>query len=175
VTLATLATARLGRQVYDLEDVTLYAGPKRILDRVTWHAGPGDRIAILGANGAGKSTLLRLLAFGDNAGLTVGKTVRSAFLSQERVELPGGLRLLEAVEQVARRVAGIANRRTAGRGLRHRPSRVDTVADLSGGERRRLQMLRLLATGPTCCFEPTNDLTPTRRLARGPSTSGRVP
>jgi ABC transport system ATP-binding/permease protein len=168
VTLAKLATARLGRQVYDLEDVTLHAGPKLILDRVTWHVGPGDRIAILGANGAGKSTLLRLLengnANGGHAGLTVGKTVKSAFLSQELTELPEQLRLLEAVEQVARRVK-LGDRELSAAQLAEvfgfTDRRVWTpVADLSGGERRRLQMLRLLATEPNVLLldEPTNDL-----------------
>jgi ATPase subunit of ABC transporter with duplicated ATPase domains len=164
VTLAKLATARLGRQVYDLEGVTVHAGPRLILDRVTWHAAPGDRIAILGANGAGKSTLLRLLANGNHPGLTVGKTVKSAFLSQELTELPDELRLLEAVEQVARRVR-LGDRELSAAQLAEvfgfTDRRVWTpVADLSGGERRRLQMLRLLATEPNVLLldEPTNDL-----------------
>jgi ATPase subunit of ABC transporter with duplicated ATPase domains len=164
VTLARLATARLGRQVYDLENVTVHAGPKLILDRVTWHVGPGDRLAILGANGAGKSTLLRLLANGNHSGLTVGKTVKAAFLSQELTEMPGELRLLEAVEQVARRVK-LGERELSAAQLAEvfgfTDRRVWTpVADLSGGERRRLQLLRLLATEPNVLLldEPTNDL-----------------
>src|SRR6185503_13572698 len=62
VSLQRLATTRLGKQVYDLEDVDLRAGDKTLLSGLTWQVGPGDRIAILGANGAGKTTLLRLLA-----------------------------------------------------------------------------------------------------------------
>lgn len=165
VTLAKLATARLGRQVYDLEDVTLHAGPKLILDKVTWHVGPGDRIALLGANGAGKSTLLRLLAgVTEAAGFRAGQTVRPAFLSQELAELPGELRLLEAVEQVARRVK-LGDRELSASQLAEifgfTDRRVWTpVADLSGGERRRLQLLRLLAGEPNVLIldEPTNDL-----------------
>ncbi|HCT75002.1 MAG TPA: glycerophosphodiester phosphodiesterase [Micromonosporaceae bacterium] len=165
VTLAKLATARLGRQVYDLVDVSLYAGPKLILDRVNWHVGPGDRIALLGANGAGKSTLLRLLAGLTAAqGFSTGKTVKPAFLSQELTDLPGELRLLEAVEQVARRVK-LGDRELSAAQLAEvfgfTDRRVWTpVADLSGGERRRLQMLRLLATEPNVLLldEPTNDL-----------------
>ncbi|MDI1460003.1 ABC-F family ATP-binding cassette domain-containing protein [Catellatospora sp. KI3] len=165
VTLAKLATARLGRQVYDLEDVTLHAGPKLILNKVTWHVGPGDRIALLGANGAGKSTLLRLLAGVSEAnGFSAGKTVRPAFLSQELTELPGELRLLEAVEQVARRVK-LGDRELSAAQLAEvfgfTDRRVWTpVADLSGGERRRLQLLRLLAGEPNVLIldEPTNDL-----------------
>jgi ATP-binding cassette subfamily F protein uup len=107
VSLQRLATTRLGKQVYDLENVTLKAGPKAILDDLTWQVGPGDRIAVLGANGAGKTTLLRALAGvirPDGGRLITGVTVRSAFLSQELTELPGQLRLLEAVEEVAKRV-----------------------------------------------------------------------
>src|SRR5262249_13039200 len=107
VSLARLATARLGKQVYELSDVTLTGGPKTLLDKVSWHVGPGDRIGLVGANGAGKSTLLRLLAgLVEPAGgdLVVGSTVKAAYLSQELVELPDALRLLEAVEEVAKRV-----------------------------------------------------------------------
>jgi len=167
VTLARLATARLGRQVYDLDGVTLRAGGRTLLGDLTWHVGPGDRIAIVGANGAGKSTLLRLLAGvrePDGGRIARGQTVRPAFLSQELTELPGELRLLEAVEEVAKRVR-LGDRELSAAQLAEvfgfTDRRVWTpVADLSGGERRRLQMLRLLATEPNVLLldEPTNDL-----------------
>jgi ABC transport system ATP-binding/permease protein len=167
VSLRRLATARLGKRVYDLEDITLKAGTKTILDGLTWQVGPGDRIAVLGANGAGKTTLLRLLA-GDRTAaggrLVTGTTVRAAYLSQELAELPGDLRLLEAVEEVARRVR-LGDRELSAAQLAEvfgfTDARVWTpVADLSGGERRRLQLLRLLATEPNVLLldEPTNDL-----------------
>ena len=167
VGLQRLATTRLGKQVYDLEDVTLKAGPKMILDQLTWHVGPGDRFAILGANGAGKTTLLRLLAgqsTADGGRLVTGATVRPAFLSQELKELPGQLRLLEAVEEVAKRVKLGDRELTAGQLAEvfgFTDKRIWTpVSDLSGGERRRLQLLRLLATEPNVLLldEPTNDL-----------------
>src|SRR6185503_6370026 len=122
---------------------------------------------ILGANGAGKTTLLRLLA-----GLTspvggrlvTGSTVRAAFLSQELRELPGELRLLEAVEEVAKRVR-LGDRELSAGQLAEvfgfTDKRIWTpVSDLSGGERRRLQLLRLLAAEPNVLLldEPTNDL-----------------
>jgi ATPase subunit of ABC transporter with duplicated ATPase domains len=167
VSLRKLATARLGKQVYDLAGITLYAGPKLILDDLTWQVGPGDRIAVVGANGAGKTTLLRLLAgitAPDKGRLTTGSTVRPAFLSQELGELPGHLRLLEAVEEVARRVT-LGDRELNAAQLAELFGFGDRrlwtpVADLSGGERRRLQMLRLLATEPNVLLfdEPTNDL-----------------
>ncbi|GGK83851.1 ABC-F family ATP-binding cassette domain-containing protein [Mangrovihabitans endophyticus] len=167
VSLQRLATTRLGKQVYDLEGVTLNAGPKTILQDVTWQVGPGDRIAVLGVNGAGKTTLLRLLAgLGTPADgtLRTGSTVRPAFLSQELAELPGRLRLLEAVEEVAKRVR-LGDRELSAAQLAEvfgfTERRLWTpVSDLSGGERRRLQLLRLLAGEPNVLLldEPTNDL-----------------
>ncbi|WDZ86739.1 ABC-F family ATP-binding cassette domain-containing protein [Micromonospora cathayae] len=167
MSLQRLATARLGKQVYDLEQVTLHAGPKEILHDVTWQVGPGDRIAILGANGAGKTTLLRMLAGvtrPDGGRLGTGSTVRPAFLSQELAELPSELRVLEAVEEVARRVQ-LGDREISAAQLAETFGFDDRrlwtpVGDLSGGERRRLQMLRLLAAEPNVLLfdEPTNDL-----------------
>jgi ATP-binding cassette subfamily F protein uup len=167
VSLRRLATSRLGKQVYDLEEVTLKAGPKPIFADLTWQVGPGDRIAVLGANGAGKTTLLRLLAGliePDGGRLVTGSTVRPAFLSQELRELPDHLRLLEAVEEVAKRVR-LGDRELSAGQLAEvfgfTDKRIWTpVSDLSGGERRRLQLLRLLAAEPNVLLldEPTNDL-----------------
>src|SRR4051794_10580002 len=104
VELSRFATARLGRVVYEVEDVTVSAGGRRLLDRATWLVGPGDRYGVVGANGAGKTTLLRLLtgaAQPETGQVTVGRTVRAAYLSQTVGELPPGLRVLQAVEEVA--------------------------------------------------------------------------
>ncbi|WP_018829850.1 ABC-F family ATP-binding cassette domain-containing protein [Salinispora tropica] len=167
MSLQRLATARLGKQVYDLEHVRLDAGPKEILRDLTWQVGPGDRLAILGRNGAGKTTLLRMLAGvtrPDSGRFVAGSTVRPAFLSQELAELPGQLRVLEAVEEVARRVR-LGDREISAAQLAEvfgfDDRRLWTpVVDLSGGERRRLQLLRLLAGEPNVLLldEPTNDL-----------------
>ncbi|GAA1522858.1 ABC-F family ATP-binding cassette domain-containing protein [Dactylosporangium maewongense] len=167
VSLQRLAVTRLGKQVYELSKVDLRAGERTLLSEVDWLVGPGDRIAILGANGAGKTTLLRVLAGvrdPDGGRLLRGSTVRAAFLSQELKELPSGLRLLEAVEEVAKRVK-LGDRELTAAQLAEvfgfSGARVWTpVADLSGGERRRLQLLRLLATEPNVLLldEPTNDL-----------------
>ncbi|MET8229957.1 ABC-F family ATP-binding cassette domain-containing protein [Micromonospora sp. NPDC005298] len=167
MSLQRMAVSRLGKQVYELQAVELHAGPKEILRDTTWLVGPGDRIAILGANGAGKTTLLRMLAGitrPDGGRLNTGSTVRPAFLSQELAELPGHLRVLEAVEEVARRVQ-LGDREVSASQLAEvfgfDDRRLWTpVSDLSGGERRRLQMLRLLAGEPNVLLfdEPTNDL-----------------
>jgi ATPase subunit of ABC transporter with duplicated ATPase domains len=167
ISLRRLATARLGKQVYDLDNVVVEVPGRRLLDELTWQVGPGDRIGVLGPNGAGKTTLLRLLAgVGEPDAGTVrtGRTVRAAYLSQELRELPTELRVLEAVEEVARRFTFGDRDITAAQlaetfGFDDR--RLWTpVGDLSGGEQRRLQLLRLLATEPNVLLldEPTNDL-----------------
>ncbi|GAA0817198.1 ABC-F family ATP-binding cassette domain-containing protein [Spirilliplanes yamanashiensis] len=167
VSLQRLATSRLGKQVYELAGASLTVGDRTILEPTTWHVGPGDRIALVGANGAGKTTLLRLLAGlrqPDSGRVLTGSTVRPAFLSQELHELPGHLRLLEAVEEVAKRVR-LGDRELSAGQLAEvfgfTDKRIWTpVGDLSGGERRRLQLLRLLAAEPNVLLldEPTNDL-----------------
>lgn len=167
VALRRLATARLGKQVYEVEAVTLRAGPVRVLDEATWRIGPGERVGLVGANGAGKTTLLRLLAgqlTPEHGTVRVGRTVRPAYLSQELAELPEPARVLEAVEEVAIRVT-IGDRDLPAAQLAElfgfRDDRLWTpVRELSGGERRRLQLLRLLASEPNVLLldEPTNDL-----------------
>ena len=167
VQLKRLAGTRIGKQVYDVEGATLRYGERTILDRVTWRIGPGDRFALVGVNGAGKSTLLKLLAGvlePDSGVVKVGKTVKAAYLSQEVAELKPTLRVLEAVEEVARRLV-VGDRDLSASQLAEMfgfsSSRQWTpVGDLSGGERRRLQLLRLLMAGPNVLLldEPTNDL-----------------
>ncbi|MDV6011480.1 ABC-F family ATP-binding cassette domain-containing protein [Haloechinothrix sp. LS1_15] len=167
VELHAFARRRLGKTVIELEDVTLTAGATLVLDRVTWRLGPGERIGIVGVNGSGKTTLLRLLAGAaepDSGRRVQGSTVRLAYLAQQLEDLPGERRVLEAVEDVARRVALGRQEFTASQ-LAERfgfgSSRQWTrIADLSGGERRRLQLARLLMTEPNVLLldEPTNDL-----------------
>jgi ATP-binding cassette subfamily F protein uup len=178
VELLTFAKRRLGRTVLELEDVTLPIGNRTILDHETWRIGPGDRIGLVGVNGSGKTTLLRLLAgeLAPSTGRRVcGQTVRLGYLSQE---LPGadgstsqaGLappampRVREAVEEIAQRVS-VGKQELSASTLLERlgfpASRQWTpVADLSGGEQRRLQLARLLMTEPNVLLldEPTNDL-----------------
>ncbi|MFJ4842401.1 ABC-F family ATP-binding cassette domain-containing protein [Streptomyces sp. NPDC088746] len=172
--LMKFANARLGKTVFDLEDVTVQAGPKTLLTHLTWQLGPGDRIGLVGVNGAGKTSLLRALAEaarsqGDvqpaDGKVVVGKTVKLAYLSQEVAELNPNLRVLEAVQQVRDRVdLGKGREMTAGQLCEQfgfaKEKQWTPVGDLSGGERRRLQILRLLMDEPNVLFldEPTNDL-----------------
>ncbi|MEV7775320.1 ABC-F family ATP-binding cassette domain-containing protein [Kitasatospora sp. NPDC086791] len=172
--LMKFANARLGKTVFDLEGVTVKAGPKLLLENLTWQLGPGDRIGLLGVNGAGKTSLLRAMrdayaSEGDvqpaSGVIKVGKTVRLAYLSQEVAELEPTTRVLQAVEQVRSRVdLGKGREMSAGQLCEQfgfgKDKQWTPVGDLSGGERRRLQLLRLLMDEPNVLFldEPTNDL-----------------
>jgi len=168
VELVRFAGSRLGKRVYDLEDATVEVGGRALLDHLTWQLGPGDRVGVAGVNGSGKTSLLRLLTgeLRPSAGRVVtGLTVRPAYLSQAVTELDPALRVLEAVEQV-KQVVELGKGRTATASqLCERFGFVGAaqwtpVADLSGGERRRLQLLRLLMDEPNVLLldEPTNDL-----------------
>ncbi len=168
VELLRFATARLGDRVLEAVGVSLAFGERRLLRNVTWRLGPGDRVGLVGVNGSGKTTLLRLLA-GEleptSGTVERGATVRLAHLSQEAAEIPGHLRVLESLEEVrgsatlsdGREItAALLCDRFGFRGERARTP----VADLSGGERRRLQLMRLLMGEPNVLLldEPTNDL-----------------
>ncbi|MBL8929351.1 MAG: ABC-F family ATP-binding cassette domain-containing protein [Kineosporiaceae bacterium] len=171
--LARMATARLGKDVIDLEDVTVSVGSgeteRVLLDGVTWRLAPGERVGLVGVNGAGKTTLLRVLlgqVRPSSGRVRRGKAVVTAMLSQDVRELDdvADLRVGEAVEKV-RGTVRIGDRDvTAGQLLERlgfAKERIWTpVAGLSGGERRRVQLLRLLMGEPNVLLldEPTNDL-----------------
>jgi ABC transport system ATP-binding/permease protein len=213
VQLARIAAGRLGKTVIDIEDGSVSAGGRVLLDHVTWRLGPGDRVGVVGVNGSGKTTLLRLAAGdlpvsgdggqdslgrggdvrravdGDQHGDLVagsdqraavdvaehgdlvasgrvvrGKTVRLGYLTQEPGQVDLGLRALEAAQQVRSSVR-LGNREVSASQLLDllglRGDRQWTlVGELSGGERRRLQLLLLLMAEPNVLLldEPTNDL-----------------
>ncbi len=168
IALQRFSAARLGKTVYELHDVTLGFDERVLFDGVDWNVGPGDRVGIVGVNGAGKSTMLKLLMGQqepDRGRIVVGQTVKPAYLSQEVAELDPKLRVLEAVEQVAK-VVDLGGGKTIGASsLADRfgftgNAQWTRVGDLSGGERRRLQILRLLMGEPNVILldEPTNDL-----------------
>ena len=181
VALTAMATARLGKRVLDLEDVTVRypvssdgagAGARaerEVLRHVTLRLAPGERVGVVGVNGAGKTTLLRLLegVQEPTGGRVVrGKTVQVATLSQSTHELDAlaDLRVVEAVAMVGERVVVGDKEVTAAQLVERlgftRQRAWTRVGEVSGGERRRLQLLRLLMTEPNVLLldEPTNDL-----------------
>jgi len=165
--LLAFANARLGKVVVEVEDASIAIGDRTLIEGLTWNVGPGQRIGLLGANGAGKTTLIRAL-LGEipvRAGHIVrGTTIKPAYLSQHLEELDPTRRVLESVEDVARRVELGKDRELSASQLCERlgfgaDAQWTPVGDLSGGERRRLQLTRLLMTGPNVLIldEPTND------------------
>jgi ATP-binding cassette subfamily F protein uup len=166
--LLRFATSRLGEQVLDALDTSLTLGSREVLRDLTWRLGPGDRVALVGVNGSGKTSLVRLLA-GEleptSGEVRRGATVRVAHLSQDTVEIPVDARVLESLEEVrghavlsdGREItAALLCDRFGFRGAKARTF----VRELSGGERRRLALMRLLMGEPNVLLldEPTNDL-----------------
>ena len=168
--LSKLATQRLGKDVVDFEDVSYQTQDgKSILSNVTWRLGPGDRIGLLGANGAGKTTLLGLMTgeLMPSAGrIKIGKTVKFAKLSQDVRELDefADDRIFAMIKR--EKTTFTVGKKEVGTGqlveqLGFDSAQLQTpISDLSGGQRRRFQLLRLLFTEPNVLIldEPTNDL-----------------
>lgn len=169
VELAKLATARLGKDVIDLLDVSVSFDGRQVLRDVEWRIAPGERTGIVGANGAGKSTLLGLLAgtvAPDTGRVKRGKTVRLAVLDQQGDELNS---------LAAERIADVLGRLQHGYEVEGRevtPTQLlerlgfargqlsARVGELSGGQRRRLQLMLTLLSEPNVLLldEPTNDV-----------------
>jgi ATPase subunit of ABC transporter with duplicated ATPase domains len=169
VSLAKLATTRLGKDVLDIENLSYEIDSQQILNNVTLRLGPGDRIGLVGPNGAGKTTLLRLILgklSATSGKVKLGKTVVPAILSQEVLELDefGDQRIFELIAREKKTFT--VNKKEVGisqliEQLGFTSLQLQTpVSDLSGGQKRRLQLLRLLFGEPNLLIldEPTNDL-----------------
>jgi len=165
--LLKFALNRLGKTVYEAHHIQVKLGDNELINDLYWNIGPGDRIGIVGINGAGKTTLMRTLVgeIHPTAGkLVTGITVKPAFLTQHLDELDPTWRVLEAVEKIANRVELGGGRELSASQLCERlgfdrESQWTPVGDLSGGEKRRLQLTRLLMDSPNVLLldEPTND------------------
>jgi len=166
-----VATARLGKTVLDVENLTVWPadGVPEVLHDITWGLGPGDRIGLLGPNGAGKSTLLRLILDKDPPPFTGnvrrGKTVVPALVDQRLGTVDTEARVLQWLQQAGERVVVTSGDELTSSQLLESfgftgDSAWKRLGDLSGGELRRLHLLRILLAGPNLLMldEPTNDL-----------------
>ncbi|MGH3509108.1 MAG: ABC-F family ATP-binding cassette domain-containing protein, partial [Nocardioidaceae bacterium] len=173
--LARFATQRLGKDVLDVEDVALVRGDNAVLTHATWRLGPGDRVGLIGVNGAGKTSVLNLLAGvlrPTRGRVRRGRTVAIGYLTQALNDPSAGSgqtvdpagRVLATVEGVARRTRVEGGEITATALLERFGFTGDRltarIGDLSGGERRRFQLLQVLLGEPNVLLldEPTNDL-----------------
>jgi ATP-binding cassette subfamily F protein uup len=163
-----LPSRRLGDTVVDIEDASVVFGENRVLDHVTWRLSPGARVGIVGPNGAGKTTLLRL--FGGRlepttGSVKTGSTVADGWYGQDPEHLDPDRRIIDVMRDEAEQTRLTSGVTVSASQLLERfgfPSRQHsiTVGDLSGGERRRLELLRVLVGAPNLLLldEPTNDL-----------------
>ncbi|WP_345751064.1 ABC-F family ATP-binding cassette domain-containing protein [Microbacterium rhizophilus] len=171
--LASLAVSRLGKDVVDLLDVSVSYGEQKVIERVEWRLAPGERTGILGVNGAGKSTLLSLISgtIEPTSGrVKRGKTVKVATLTQRLDELEEHLN--DPVRVVIGRLRTTYTFGSGSKATELSPGQLlermgfssaqlsTPVKDLSGGQKRRLQLLLILLDQPNVLIldEPTNDL-----------------
>lgn len=169
VALSKMATQRLGKDVLDIEDLSYSVPDRELLHDVTWRLGPGDRVGLVGVNGAGKTTLLKLIqgTLEPTTGVVKrGKTVNIATLSQEVRELDefADERIFSLIAR--EKAFFVVDKKEVGIGqlveqLGFTQAQLQTpISELSGGQKRRLQFLRLLFGEPNVLIldEPTNDL-----------------
>ena len=161
------ASSRLGRKIIEIEGLTKGFDGRTLLRDFSYVLLRDDRVGIVGPNGCGKSTLLHLIegSMAPDAGTIVrGDTVRLGCFSQDNAALPPDARAIDVVKDVALAVETDEGRLTATqmmeRFLFHADLQYTPVARLSGGEKRRLQLLTVLMGAPNVLLldEPTNDL-----------------
>lgn len=164
----SVASSRLGRKIVELESVTKTLGGRKLLSAFSYIAVPGDRVGIVGPNGSGKSTLLNLIAGHlepDEGMVSLGATVNIGYFTQEHQEMDGKLRVIEYIKEAAEVVrtadgSAITASQMLERFLFPSAMQWTPIERLSGGEKRRLYLLRVLMGAPNVLLldEPTNDL-----------------
>ncbi|WP_310171158.1 ABC-F family ATP-binding cassette domain-containing protein [Neobacillus niacini] len=164
----SLNGSRLGKQVFELKDASKWYGAKTILNHFNLLVKPGDRFGIIGRNGTGKSTLLNILAkriLLDEGEFLMGQTVKIAYYTQESEDMDENLRMIEYIKETAQIVETSDGKTISAAQMLERflfpPFTHGTpIRKLSGGEKRRLYLLKILMTAPNVLLldEPTNDL-----------------
>ncbi|MBM7604991.1 ATP-binding cassette subfamily F protein uup [Metabacillus crassostreae] len=163
-----IGSTRLGKKVLELENISKSYDGKQLIKDFNYLITPGERLGIIGPNGTGKSTLLNIMAGripADQGIIDVGTTVKIGFYTQEQEEMDENLRVVEYIKETAEVVYTIDNQvitaeQMLERFLFPRPAQWTYIRKLSGGERRRLYLLKVLMEEPNVLFldEPTNDL-----------------
>lgn len=161
-------SSRLGKQIVELDHVSLTLGGKELIHDLTYHAVPGDRIGIVGPNGRGKSTLLNLVSgrlVASEGNVVTGQTVKFGYFTQEHQEMDESMRVIEYIKDVAEVVETADGSKISASQMLERflftpASQWTPISKLSGGEKRRLYLLRVLMGAPNVLLldEPTNDL-----------------
>lgn len=164
----SVASSRLGRKIIEIEDAAKSYGGRQLIRDFSYIAVPEDRVGIVGRNGSGKSTLLKLIAgklAPDEGTVDIGPTVKLGWFSQEHEEMDETLRVIEYIREEAEQVktadgTTISAAQMLERFLFSPTMQWTPIAKLSGGEKRRLQLLRVLMNAPNVLLldEPTNDL-----------------
>jgi ATP-binding cassette subfamily F protein uup len=164
----SVASSRLGRKIIELENVSKGYGDRSLIRDFSYIAVPEDRVGIIGRNGSGKSTLLKLIAGRlqpDSGEVVLGPTVKLGYFSQEHEEMNESMRVIEYIREQAEQVrTGDGTTISAGQLLERflfpPAMQWSPISKLSGGEKRRLQLLRILSGAPNVLLldEPTNDL-----------------
>ncbi|SDT02369.1 ATP-binding cassette, subfamily F, uup [Paenibacillaceae bacterium GAS479] len=164
----SVASSRLGRKIIELENVGKGYGERTLIRDFSYIAVPEDRVGIIGRNGSGKSTLLKLIAgrLQPDAGVvSLGPTVKLGYFSQEHEEMDESMRVIEYIREQAEQIRTADGTTISAGQLLERflfppAMQWSPIAKLSGGEKRRLQLLRILSGAPNVLLldEPTNDL-----------------
>ncbi len=163
-----VSSSRIGKKILELHDITKSYGRRVLIDSFSYTLKPGDRIGVIGPNGAGKTTLLEIITgrtAADSGALEVGQTVRFGYYDQESRALNEAQRVIDYIREVAERVETADGKFITASQMLEKflftgAMQYATIAKLSGGERRRLYLLRVLMSAPNVLLldEPTNDL-----------------
>lgn len=164
----SVASTRLGKKILELDHLSKSVGSRKLIQDLSYIAVPGDRVGIVGPNGSGKSTLLQMIAQRvepDSGSVIVGPTVKLGYFTQEHQEMNESLRVIEYIKEEAEVIrtadgSAITAAQMLERFLFAPSSQWTVISRLSGGEKRRLYLLRVLMSAPNVLLldEPTNDL-----------------